>query len=197
MVQCWCILILPLQAWFLKQKIQNFVACKKNEIKRGGKLVKVSGITKLNYQDLPNATQNALLGWLSVQEDREEEQHITWSEAVKSLETFIKFAEKSPQYNSAEVMNLHIILNKCYSKLQNEIEETDIHDYFKKASGKVSASHSNTTVMKEDCPRPLEQQEPMPGPRCHRIKADLLAYNPLPIVADSDSDWRTKELPYY
>ena len=65
---------------------------------------------------------------------------MTWSEAITGLESFVKFAERSTHYNAAEVMNLHIILNECYTKWHSAIKQADIRDMFKKMNKHVDPS---------------------------------------------------------
>lgn len=65
--------------------------------------------------------------------------HISWAEASEALNTFVKFAERSQQYDVAEVMNLHIIQNSfCQKRVQSK-KQVNIPTMFQRAQKKIQA----------------------------------------------------------
>lgn len=62
-------------------------------------------------------------------EEGETSNQVTWSEASSALTTFINFAESSRLYNTAEVMNLHILRNNFFKKRAESRKQKDIRDY--------------------------------------------------------------------
>ena len=77
--------------------------------------------------------------------------------------------------NAAEAMNLHIILNECYTKRHSAIKQADIRDMFKKVNKHVDPS-----------PATLRSPSPQPGPSRRMTVEELLADDPLPVASDSE-----------
>lgn len=61
--------------------------------------------------------------------------HLTWCEAAAALDTFIQFAEGNSHYNTAEIMNLHILRQDCFAKRATVKKQIDIRELFKWATG--------------------------------------------------------------
>lgn len=61
------------------------------------------------------------------------------AEASEALNTFVKFAEMSQQYDVAEVMNLHIIQNSFFQKRAQSKKQVNIPTMFQRAQKKIQA----------------------------------------------------------
>uniref|UniRef100_A0A1B6ML08 HTH CENPB-type domain-containing protein n=1 Tax=Graphocephala atropunctata TaxID=36148 RepID=A0A1B6ML08_9HEMI len=72
-----------------------------------------------------------------------ESTHITWKEASEALDKFVKFAESSRFYDTAEVMNLHIIKNSFCQKRAKSKKQIDIATMFRRAQKKTQFTPSS------------------------------------------------------
>lgn len=55
----------------------------------------------------------------------------TWHEAAAAINTFVRFAECSKSYNTAELLNLCVIKNNFFKKKTDSKKQKDIRSYFK------------------------------------------------------------------
>jgi len=101
----------------------------------------------------------------------------TWKQASEFISKFVEFAESNSHYTTAEVMNLHVLLNTFYQKKASAMKQADLRDMFKKASKSVctltfvvpsdplstATSNSSATII----PDPQS-----PGPALFLVKTD-------------------------
>lgn len=71
------------------------------------------------------------------------EEKITWSEAHKSLTTFLNFCERNSHYSSQEILELHLIKERFMKKRELSFKQTDIRHAFPSTSKETHSRSDN------------------------------------------------------
>ena len=81
---------------------------------------------------------------LSESENEEEiDKNISWSEAEKSLSTFLTFCKRNSHYSAQEMIELHIIKERFMTKREQSFKQTNIKQIFQKISAIAAKTQSN------------------------------------------------------